>query len=114
MSSEPTMTNDTIKEPSNGNLGPWWARLIAYVGAPTFLLAFLLGAIPGLSSPLIEVREQAKRLERHERTTRRLLQMTALVCQGVWQGNPEQQRQCRDAMSAIITDDRTDRLNEGP
>lgn len=93
---------------SNGN-GPWWARLIAYVGAPTFLLAFLLGAVPGLPSPLVDFKMHGERLQRHERTTRRLLQMTALVCQGVWQGSPGQQQQCRETMEAIINDERQDR-----
>ncbi len=104
-----------MTETGNGNGGgPWWARLIAYVGAPTFLLAFLLGAIPGLTSPLINMREHDKKLERHERTTRRLLQMTNLVCQGVWQGSPLQQKQCEETMKAIVTDERQDRLLEMP
>jgi hypothetical protein len=102
-----------MKDQANGNGGPWWAKVVLTVGVPSFLLAFLLGAIPGLPSPFVDFKASAARLERHERTTRRLLQMTALVCEGVWQGNAEAQQRCRESVTNIIRDDVADR-HEGP
>lgn len=37
----------------NNNL-PAWARVVAYIGIPGFLLLYLLGAVPFLRSPLYQ------------------------------------------------------------
>jgi hypothetical protein len=38
----------------NGN-GPWWVKLFAQVGVLGFLVLYLLGAIPGVRSPMDRV-----------------------------------------------------------
>lgn len=48
----------------NGNgylIGPWWARLAATVGAPTVIVLYLLGAVPGLRSPIDRILENGDR-----------------------------------------------------
>jgi hypothetical protein len=44
----------------NGN-GPWWVRLFAQVGVLGFLVLYLLGAIPGVRSPMDRIIESFDR-----------------------------------------------------
>lgn len=79
--------------PLRRNGGPWWVRAFAWVGLPAFLILYLLGAVPGLQSPLLA---QQGIMTKHEDTTKELLRTMRLVCRGVWQSQPEVQRQCGD------------------
>lgn len=85
---------------------PGWARAIAYIGLPSFLVLYLLGAIPMLPSPILmnqtslqatekSVKEVEKTLERHERMTNESIRLWRLVCRGVWKGSPDVQEECR-------------------
>ena len=46
----------------NGAPSPWWARLLERFGLFAFLVLFLLGAIPGLHSPIDRILEGVERL----------------------------------------------------
>ena len=83
--------DDVDATPPRRNGSPWWVRALAWIGLPAFLVLFLLGAIPGLQSPLVLSRSQADLLERHDRDTGRILR---LICRGIWRGVPEVQEQC--------------------
>lgn len=84
------MDTSALRRPAvNGR--PWWVQALAWIGLPAFLVLFLLGAIPGLPSPLLG--NQAA-MARHEETTRELLRIMRSVCRGVWRGTDEVQRQC--------------------
>ena len=83
------------------NGGPWWAKLIVGVGAPTVLLAGVLGMIPGIRSPLFEIREG---LAAHRVETRRLIDVFSLTCQGTWRGIPDRQADCDKAARGILRD----------
>lgn len=85
---------------SNGS-GPWWAKLIAYVGAPMLLLAGVLGMIPGLRSPVFEIQQS---LAAHRVETRRLTDVFALICRGTWRGMPDRQADCDTAARGLIRD----------
>lgn len=89
---------------SGGNGGPWWARLVAYVGAPMLLLAGILGMIPGVKSPLFEIKES---LAAHRVETRRLIDVFSLTCQGTWRGMPQRQVECDQAARGILRDQGT-------
>lgn len=85
---------------TNGN-GPWWAKVLLTVGAPTALLAGLLGLIPGVRSPLFEIKES---LGAHRVETRRLIDVFSLTCQGTWRGSPDRQADCDKAARGILRD----------
>ena len=85
--------------------GPWWLKALAWIGLPGFLVLFLLGAIPGLPSPLLGSQIKGEALSaltedfrRHERTTKAQLHLLRLICRGVWKDGghnaDEIQRQC--------------------
>jgi len=84
-----------------GNGGPWWAKLVVITGAPTVLLAGILGMIPGVRSPLFELKES---LAAHRVETRRLIDVFSLTCQGTWRGNAERQAECESAARGIRRD----------
>ena len=90
---------DGTRQRSNGrNGGPWWVKTLAWIGLPGFLVLFLLGAIPGLPSPLLGNQAQlttlTEDLRRHEGATKAQLHLLRMICRGAWQGQPEIQRQC--------------------
>ena len=87
---------------SNG--GPWWAKLIAYVGAPRMLLAGVLGMLPGVKSPLFELQQS---MAAHRVETRRLIDVFSLTCQGTWRGQPDRQGDCDKAARGILRDQQT-------
>lgn len=85
---------------------PWWATLLGTIGLPGFLVLFLLGAIPGMSSPSERATERSvaaleRAVERvsadHTEITRVLWRLVAVqrtTCLGVWKGNEIMQAQC--------------------
>jgi hypothetical protein len=83
------MDASAVRRPSNGR--PWWLQALAWIGLPAFLVLFLLGAIPGLPSPLLG--NQAA-VTRHEETTREMLRVLRAVCRGVWRGSDEMRGPC--------------------
>lgn len=85
----------------NGNNGPWWAKLIAYVGAPTMLLAGVLGMLPGVKSPLFELQQS---MAAHRVETRRLIDVFNLTCQGTWRGDAVRQAECSQAARGLLRD----------
>lgn len=85
----------------NGNTGPWWAKLLVGGAAPTVLLAGILGMIPGIKSPLFEIRES---MAAHRIETRRLVDVFSLTCQGTWRGFPDRQSDCEKAARGILRD----------
>ena len=85
----------------NGNSGPWWAKLVAYVGAPMVLLAGVLGMIPGLRSPLFDIQQS---LAAHRVETRRLIDVFSLTCQGTGRGQSDRQADCDKAARGILRD----------
>jgi len=72
------------------NGGPWWKQVLGWT-LPAFLVLYLLGAIPGLQSPLLA--NQAL-FTKHEDTTKELLRTIRLVCRGVWKDSAAIQREC--------------------
>ena len=93
-----------MKDHQNGNGGPWWAKLLLTIGAPTALLAGVLGMIPGVKSPLFEIKEG---LAAHRVETRRLIDVFSLTCQGTWQGDARRQDECDKAARGILRDQET-------
>ena len=89
----------------NGTGGPWWARWIAFVGIPGFLLIFLLGGIPWLPSPFLRLGEIEASLNRHGEETRRMLEIWRVTCEGVWRGDRERQGQCGQAARGTLRRD---------
>ena len=87
-----------MSHPQNGNGGPWWAKLIGYIGVPSFLLLYVLGAFPFLPSPMLN---QAVKLEAHDQRTRKMSELWRLTCAGVWRGDPERQKDCDRAAETI-------------
>lgn len=37
---------------TNNNGGPWWVKTVINAGVMGFLLAYMLGAVPGMKSPI--------------------------------------------------------------
>ena len=95
------MTNENPV--TNGN-GPWWAKLMLTVGAPMVLLAGILGMLPGIKSPLFDIKES---LAAHRVETRRLIDVFSLTCQGTWRGQPDRQNECDKAARGILRDQQT-------
>ena len=85
----------------NGTSGPWWAKLVVITGAPTVLLAGILGMIPGVRSPLFDIKES---LAAHRVETRRLIDVFSLTCQGTWRGQPDRQTECDHAARGLRRD----------
>lgn len=97
---------------TNGNGSknvPWWVSLIGTIGVPGFIALYVLGAVPGLPSPIdraITRMEQATDTVNtdHRDITRvlwqlkavqdRLLDVQRTTCRGIWKGNPDMQAQC--------------------
>ena len=118
---------DTPDNGSNSNGNNWGpasiTRLIAGGVLPGFLLAYLLGAVPGLPSPIakmvgaLEAQAAAtgkleERLREHDAANRRYLleQINAAraTCRGVWmlakKEWPEASRRCGGTVAAIEDD----------
>lgn len=74
-----------------------WTRLGA-TGVMAFLLVYLLGAIPGMSSPVHQLleatRATAAALVIHDQTMRDGQRTNRIICRGVWRGNAEMQNEC--------------------
>jgi hypothetical protein len=78
-----------------------WLRT-GVTGVLAFLLAFLLGAVPGMPSPMTELRTamttMTLAIAAHDTAMRGIarerLRLEELTCQGVWRGMPEMQRAC--------------------
>ena len=83
---------------------PWWARWIGFVGVPSFLLLFLLGAIPWLPSPFFNLQQIHAELRSHRNETKRLINVYRLTCAGVWQNNQAQQEECTRAAHGVMDD----------
>ena len=83
---------------TNGNGGPWWAKLLGVIGVPSFLLLYVLGAFPFLPSPLLG---HAQVMEKHDERTRRMNELWRLTCAGVWRGDPDRQKDCDRAAESI-------------
>lgn len=77
---------------------PWWVTLIVNHGLSALILLYLIGMIPGTTSPLVKFyldhEAQAAGLRAHEDTTRELLRTNRLICRGVWRDSPYVQEQC--------------------
>lgn len=80
-----------MKAKRGGILEPWWARLVAVIGVNGFLVLYLLGAIPGMPSPIMTIQSS---LQAHGEETRDTLRVLRMVCRGVWKDVPEMQEQC--------------------
>lgn len=91
------MARDVLSGNLNGNGLPPWAK-ISVVGFLMLMIAYLLGALPGMKSPIDRIVEATTMLEEkvstHERTTGVLLRINRLICRGMWRGNPEMQSEC--------------------
>lgn len=82
----------------NGRL-PWKA-LLGW-SLPSFLVLYLLGAVPGLPSPLLgalAVRsvdaEMQAILVKHEETSLAQLRLLRMICRGAWRQVAEIQAEC--------------------
>lgn len=82
---------------NSGGLVSMWARLGA-TGVMAFLLVYLLGAIPGLPSPIKQIYEAqvavAEAVKAHDQTARNAERISRLICRGVWKESPDMQDQC--------------------
>lgn len=86
----------TVHTAGNGLLMAWM-RLGA-TGVLAFLLAYVLGAVPGLPSPIRQILDAtgtlATALAAHDQTMRDGQRINRLICRGVWKGTPEMQEEC--------------------
>lgn len=83
-----------MKQESLNGLTPW--AKVSVVGFMMLLVLYLLGALPGVKSPIDKIVEAVQRnsslLEAHIESTEHSLR---LICKGVWRGNQEIQETCR-------------------
>lgn len=90
------MNNDGVPVSGKGFLS-MWAQLGA-TGVLAFLLVYILGAVPGLPSPIRQISEAQIRLadavKAHDQASRDAERISRLICRGVWKGVPEMQDQC--------------------
>ncbi len=61
---------------------------VGIVGVLAFLVLFLVGAIPYLPSPIIEIKQA---IAEHNRQTTGPIR---LICKGIWRDNPPMQAEC--------------------
>ena len=77
---------------------PWWVTLLANYGVSTLILLYLIGLIPGTTSPLVKLFQDhdalAAGIRAHDITMVELLRTNRLICRGVWRNAPEVQDQC--------------------
>ena len=90
-----------MSQSANGSNGPWWAKLLGYIGVPSFLLLYVMGAFPFLPSPLLGQAETKAMIQAHDQRTRRTSELWRLTCAGVWRGDPERQKDCDRAAESI-------------
>ena len=85
---------------------PPWARALAIVGLPGFIALYLLGAIPGLPSPIHELRESLAALASaqtaHFNQSQQAIRLQRLICRGVWRGQPDVQSQCGGQINGVV------------
>ena len=87
---------------NGGKNVPWWVTLIGTIGVPGFIALYVLGAVPGMPSPLQRSLDATQ--EEHQDIKRvmfglksiqeKLLDVQRTACRGTWKGNPEMQAQC--------------------
>ena len=72
-----------------------WKAVLGW-SLPSFLVLYLLGAVPGLPSPLLGTLaarnnngEIGKVLIKHEETSQAQLRLLKMICRGVWRQSPE-------------------------
>lgn len=94
--------NDPSRDARNKSESPWYVKILISQGLAVFLILFLVGAIPGTTSPLVEFFRQhealANTIKAHDEDSgkilRELLKTNRVMCRGVWKGNPEMQETC--------------------
>ncbi len=73
---------------------PKWANW----GLGALIAAYLLGMIPGISSPFDKLRDgltaMGQTIAIHDETAKAQVRVQRMTCKGVWKGNPEMQAQC--------------------
>jgi hypothetical protein len=89
---------DFDPKPLRANGLPW--KAVLGWSLPSFLVLYLLGAVPGLPSPLLG--SPAARnsdgsvkmlLQGHEETSKAQLRLLRVICRGVWSGASEERRE---------------------
>ena len=80
---------------SNGPLGglPW--KAVLGWSFSSFLVLYLLGAVPGLPSPVLRNSDAGVKeiLSQHEETSKAQLRLLRMICRGTWRGSSEESLQ---------------------
>ena len=76
---------------NNGPLGglPW--KAVLGWSFSSFLVLYLLGAVPGLPSPVLRNSDAGVKeiLSQHEETSKAQLRLLKMICRGVWRQSSE-------------------------
>ena len=91
---------DFDPKPLRGNGLPW--KAVLGWSLPSFLVIYLLGAVPGLPSPLLGGTLGARNsnggikeiLVKHEETSQAQLRLLRMICRGTWRQVPEVAGEC--------------------